>query len=83
MDINKVAVIGAGIMGSGIAAHIANAGVPVLLLDIVPPGADNRSVLAEGALSRMLKSNPAPFMSKEAVRRVTVGNIEDDLGKFR
>lgn len=82
MDINKVAVIGAGIMGSGIAAHIANAGVPVLLLDIVPPGADNRSVLAEGALSRMLKSNPAPFMSKEAVRRVTVGNIEDDLGSL-
>ena len=79
MEIDKVAVVGAGVMGSGIAAHIANAGVPVLLLDIVPPGADNRNVLAEGALSKMLKSEPAPFMSKEAARLVTVGNIEDDL----
>lgn len=79
MEIDKVAVVGAGVMGSGIAAHIADAGVPVLLLDIVPPGADNRNVLAEGALSKMLKSEPAPFMSKEAARLVTVGNIEDDL----
>ena len=79
MEINKVAVVGAGIMGSGIAAHIANAGVPVLLLDIVPPDADNRNVLADGALSRMLKSEPAPFMSKETARLVTTGNIEDDL----
>lgn len=82
MEIAKVAVVGAGVMGSGIAAHIANAGVPVLLLDIVPPGADNRNVLAEGALSKMLKSEPAPFMSKEAARLVAVGNIEDDLGRL-
>ncbi len=82
MEINKVAVIGAGIMGSGIAAHIANAGVPVLLLDIVPPGADDRNVLADGALSKMLKSQPAPFMSKETARLVTTGNIEDDLDRL-
>ena len=82
MEIDKVAVIGAGIMGSGIAAHIANAGVPVLLLDIVPTGADNRNVLADGALSRMLKSQPAPFMSKETARLVTTGNIEDDLNRL-
>ena len=47
IDIRKVAVVGAGVMGRGIAAHVANAGVPVLLLDIVPPGATNRNTLAE------------------------------------
>ena len=46
MDIKKAAVIGSGVMGSGIAAHIANAGVPVMLLDIVPKGANDRSALA-------------------------------------
>ncbi len=82
MRIEKAAVIGAGVMGSGIAAHIANAGVPVLLLDIVPPGAKSRSQLAEAAVARMLKADPAPFMSKSAARLVTAGNLEDDLGKL-
>ena len=50
MAISKVAVIGSGVMGGGIAAHVANAGVPVLLLDIVPPGAKNRNVVAEQAI---------------------------------
>jgi 3-hydroxyacyl-CoA dehydrogenase len=80
--INQVAVIGAGVMGGGIAAHIANAGVPVLLLDIVLPGADNRNAIAEGAIEKMLKADPAPFMSKAVSRLVTSGNIEDDLGKL-
>ncbi|MCK4866579.1 MAG: hypothetical protein KAT39_00910, partial [Alphaproteobacteria bacterium] len=55
MEIKRAAVIGAGVMGSGIAAHIANAGVPVLLLDIVPRDAapDKRSAIAEGALARL------------------------------
>jgi 3-hydroxyacyl-CoA dehydrogenase len=79
MEINKAAVIGAGVMGGGIAAHIANAGVPVLLLDIVPAGAADRSALAKGALQRMLKADPAPFMTREAARLITSGNIEDDL----
>ena len=57
-------MIGAGVMGSGIAAQIANAGVPVLLLDIVPEGAADRNALAKGALERMAKADPAPFMSK-------------------
>ena len=52
MEIRRAAVIGAGVMGSGIAAHIANAGVPVLLLDVVPEGAEDRSVLARGAVAR-------------------------------
>ena len=47
VKIEKVAVIGAGVMGSGIAAHVANAGLPVTLLDIVPKGAENRNVITE------------------------------------
>jgi 3-hydroxyacyl-CoA dehydrogenase len=82
MKIEKAAVIGAGVMGSGIAAHIANAGVPVLLLDIVPPGANERNELAARAIDRMLKADPAPFMSKAAARLLTPGNTEDDLGKL-
>jgi 3-hydroxyacyl-CoA dehydrogenase len=79
-EIRKVAVIGAGVMGAGIAAHAANAGTPVVLLDIVPPGAENRNAIAEGAVAKMLKADPAPFMSKAAARLITTGNIEDHLG---
>jgi 3-hydroxyacyl-CoA dehydrogenase len=78
-DIKKVAVIGAGVMGAGIAAHVANAGVPVVLLDIVPEGAENRNVIAEGAIAKMLKADPAPFMSKKAAKLITTGNTEDHL----
>ncbi len=79
MEINKVAVIGAGVMGAGIAAHMANAGVPVVLLDIVPEGAENRSVIAETALQKLLKAQPAPFMHKRNAKLVATGNIEDHL----
>jgi 3-hydroxyacyl-CoA dehydrogenase len=79
--IRKATVIGAGVMGAGIAAQFANAGVPVLLLDIVPPGAANRNALAEGAIAKMLKTEPAPFMSARAARLVTPGNIEDHLAQ--
>lgn len=79
MNIHKVAVIGAGVMGAGIAAHIANAGIPVLLLDIVPEGATDRSQIANTALAKLLKADPAPFMHKKNARLVTPGNIEDDL----
>ena len=82
MAIAKCAVIGAGVMGSGIAAQIANAGVPVMLLDIVPPKANNRNVIAETAIERMLKTEPAPFMSPRNARLVTPGNIEDDLPRL-
>ncbi len=79
MEIKKAAVIGAGVMGGGIAAHIANAGIPVTLLDIVPEGAENRNVITDGAVQRMLKMQPAPFMSKRVAKLVTTGNVEDDL----
>lgn len=78
--IKKVCVIGAGTMGAGIAAQVANAGVPVLLLDIVRD-ANDRNAVAAGAVARMLKTDPAPFMSKSAAKLVEVGNIEDDLAK--
>ncbi|WP_067735643.1 3-hydroxyacyl-CoA dehydrogenase/enoyl-CoA hydratase family protein [Novosphingobium naphthalenivorans] len=80
-SIKKVCVIGAGTMGAGIAAQVANAGVPVLLLDIVPKDGANRNAIAEGAVAKMLKTEPAPFMSKAAAKLVETGNIEDHLGK--
>ena len=82
MQIRKVGVIGAGVMGAGIAAQVANAGLPVVLLDVVPPGANNRSQVAEGAVAKMLKTEPAPFMSARAAKLVDTGNVEDDLGKL-
>lgn len=80
--IETVAVIGAGVMGAAIAAHIANAGTRVLLLDIVPDGATNRNALADGAVARMLKADPAPFMGRKAARLVETGNFEDNLGRL-
>lgn len=78
-EIKKVAVIGAGVMGAGIAAHVANAGVEVLLLDIVPEGAADRNMVAQKAIDKLLKADPAAFMSKRAAKLVTPGNIEDNL----
>ncbi len=80
--IQQIAVIGSGVMGSQIAAHIANAGVPVLLLDIVPQGATDRNILAKSALDRLQKADPAPFMHPKNVKLVSVGNLEDDLGRL-
>ena len=79
MAIEKVAVIGAGVMGAAIAAHVANAGYPAVLLDIVPKGAENRNMLAEGAVAQMLKTKPAPFMHKKNARLISTGNLEDNL----
>ncbi|OYV53032.1 MAG: 3-hydroxyacyl-CoA dehydrogenase [Rhodospirillales bacterium 20-60-12] len=78
-EIKQVAVIGAGVMGASIAAHVANAGVKVKLLDIVKPGSNNRNAIAEGAIEKLKKANPAPLMGSKAVRLITAGNIEDDL----
>jgi len=80
--IRKVAVLGAGTMGAGIAAQIANGGVPVLLLDIVPDGANDRSVLAKKAIANLAKAKPAAFMHQRAARLITPGNLEDDLDKL-
>jgi 3-hydroxyacyl-CoA dehydrogenase len=77
--IKKVAVLGSGVMGSGIAAQVANSGTPVVLLDIVKPGEKNRNALTEGAIEKQLKSNPTGFTHKEKAKLVTCGNLEDDL----
>ena len=77
--IQKVAVIGSGVMGAGIAAHCANAGCEVLLLDIVPDGAEDRNSLSKTAIQNMHKSNPEMLMHKRNSKRITPGNIEDDL----
>ena len=78
-NVHKVAVIGAGVMGAGIAAQIANAGTRVLLLDIVRDQAD-RNAVASAAVARMLKTDA--FMSPKAARLVDIGNTEDDLSKL-
>jgi 3-hydroxyacyl-CoA dehydrogenase len=95
--IKKVAVIGSGIMGSGIACHFANIGVEVLLLDIVPreltekeekqgktlkdPSVRNRIV--NDALQTSLKSNPSPIYHKDFAKRIETGNLEDDISKIK
>lgn len=78
-EIKKVAVIGAGVMGSGIAAQVANAGVPVVLLDMPTESGGSRSALAEGAVARMKKTEPAPLMHARNARLISTGNLEDDF----
>jgi 3-hydroxyacyl-CoA dehydrogenase len=79
------AVLGAGVMGSQIAAHLANAGLEVLLFDVTPEsigreGAKNS--LVEGAFKAATKMKPDPFMSAEAQKRITLGNFDDDFDKI-
>ncbi|MEY4513104.1 MAG: hypothetical protein RLZZ450_5226 [Pseudomonadota bacterium] len=88
IPIRRAGVIGAGVMGSGIAAHFANAGLEVVLLDIVPPNLKDdektkksaRDRFAAGGLEKAVKSRPAAFFHKGAARLVRTGNTEDDLG---
>ena len=95
--IQKAAVLGSGVMGSGIAAHLANIGIPTLLLDIVPkeltkeeeakglstdsPAFRNRFALS--ALQKLQKQKPAPLTSKKSLDLLSVGNLEDDLDKLK
>ena len=79
--INKVAVLGSGIMGSRIACHFANIGVEVLLLDIVPKEGPRNSVV-DTALQTAVKTNPSPIYSKKVLSRITTGNFEDDMHKI-
>lgn len=95
--IRKAAVIGSGVMGSGIAAHLANIGIPTLLLDIVPreltqeeetkgltleaPSVRNR--FAAGAVQKLLKQKPAPLTTKKSLNLISIGNLEDDLEKLK
>ena len=76
--IRKAAVLGAGTMGSRIAAHLANAGLPVVLLDIPAPGGA-RSAIASQALDALKKSKPAAFYDPAYAAHVSVGNFDDDL----
>ncbi len=78
-EIKKAAVIGAGVMGAGIAAHLTNAGVQVILFDIVPKDAKNRNAIAEGAIAKLMKVEPAAFMSKRNAKLMTAANTEDHL----
>src|SRR5438270_12046075 len=80
-NIQRVAVLGAGTMGARIAAHLANAGVPTYLLDIVPPDAqkEERNRIAAAGLEAARKSKPPAFFDPALAKLVTVGNFEDDL----
>ena len=81
LDIKKVAVLGSGVMGSGIAAVLANAGIPVLLIDMVAKEG-GRNALAEGAIEKQLKGGAPGFAHKKFAKLVTPGNFEDDLAKL-
>ena len=85
--IKKVVVLGSGVMGSGISCQLANVGLEVLMLDILPgqlsdDDKNNQSVsnqVAKNALDKAIKSKPAPLYDKKYVNRITVGNFEDDF----
>jgi len=82
MDIKKVAVLGSGVMGSGIAALCANAGLDVILMDIVPKDAADRNMLPKGAIEKQLAGATPGFTHKKNAKRVTPMNFEDDLAKL-
>lgn len=96
-QINKAAVLGAGVMGATIAAHLANAGMDVLLLDIVPREVTEeekanglslddkvvRNKFAQNGLNGLMKMKPAPFFLKDYAARIETGNFEDDIEKLK
>ena len=77
--IEKVAVLGAGTMGARIAAHLANAGVPCWLLDIVPKDSTDRNAIARAGLEAARKAKPAAFFSADRAQLITIGNFEDNM----
>lgn len=81
-SIQKVAVLGSGVMGSQIAAHCVNAGLEVLLLDLKSDDAKRPNKTAEESLQKILKMKPAPFAVPEFAHRIKVGNFEDDFNKL-
>src|SRR5947207_2036363 len=83
IQVKKAAVLGAGTMGAQIAAHLANAGIPTLLLDIVPQDEADRNKIARAGLEAAKKSKPAAFFTAERAALVSVGNFEDDLAKLK
>jgi len=87
--VRRAAVLGAGTMGSRIAAHLANAGIPTLLLDLpfaqrseLPEGAQHKNKLALLAIENLAKSKPAAFYDPSFAHRITPGNFEDDLPRL-
>jgi 3-hydroxyacyl-CoA dehydrogenase len=80
--VRRAAVLGAGTMGSRIAAHLANAGIPTLLLDMVPAGEGARNRLTQGALTALGKAKPAAFYETSMAGLITAGNFDDDLAKL-
>jgi len=78
-SIRRVAVLGAGTMGAAIAAHCANAGLQVDLLDIAPKDGDDKNAVVDGGYERMVKARPPALMAKEVARRIHTGNFDDDL----
>ncbi len=78
-EIRQVAVIGAGTMGAGIASHVANAGIPVVLLDVARDAEENRNAIAQGAIKRLLESSPPAFMDRKNAHLITPGNVDDHL----
>ncbi len=94
--INRVAVLGSGVMGSGIACHMANVGIEVLLIDIIPHELTKEEIakglsmedkvvrnrIVNNSLSSALKSKPSPIYKKEFAGRITTGNFSDDLDKI-
>ncbi|MGC6502214.1 MAG: 3-hydroxyacyl-CoA dehydrogenase NAD-binding domain-containing protein [Flavobacteriaceae bacterium] len=88
--IKKVAVLGSGVMGSGIACHLANVGMEVLMLDILPTDlvkatatASARNRIADEALMKAIKSKPAALFDKKFAQRITTGNFDDVLRRLR
>ena len=96
-QIKKAAVLGSGVMGSGIAAHLANIGIPTLLLDIAPRELTDaekakgltledkavRNRISEGNRQKLLKQKPAPLTSKNNIALVEAGNFEDDMERLK
>lgn len=78
----NIAVIGSGTMGAGIAGHIANAGHPVLLLDLPGANEQDANAISEGARQRLIKAEPPALMHKSAAELISVGNIRDDFQKL-
>ncbi len=78
--IHKAVVIGSGTMGAAIAAHLANIGVPVTLLDIVPNDSPDKNKIVKEGWDRCIKAKPANLMSADLKTFVTLGNLEDDFG---
>src|SRR5215467_5183751 len=86
LPIQRAVALGAGTMGARIAAHFANAGLPCVLLDIVPPDlktdapSGDRNRFARTGLEAAKKSKPAAFFSTRFADKIVIGNFEDDLG---